>query len=359
MSDYDYGNARLRAMKSRLLTRRELEALAGIESVPGLVSALAKTAYQPSIELALTRVVGVEVVYLALRYDLLQNIGKVRSFFQHEAGERVAWLLRSYDIHNLKAVFRGLAKHAPTAEILTTLLPIGELSDRLLAEFARASNPRAVIDMLATLRLAYAKPLIALRAEQPGADTIEMELALDRWFYQEIGLFLEEDKSQEGEALCEAVALDADIVNLLTVLRFAHTPAERKVLRAQAYGDGISHLLVGPGKLSFQLLERVANQDTVGEAIKLLEASPYSVPLQAGLSAFEKSGRLSEVERQLKHHRLVHMAQMIRADPLGSGVLLGYLELKVNEISNLRWITQGVYNGLKPEAILNELELVS
>ena len=101
MSDYDYGNARLRAMKSRLLSRHELETLAGMESVPGLVSALTKTAYQPSIELSLTRVVGVEVIYLALRYDLLRTIGKVRSFFQHEAGERVTWLLRSYDVYKI------------------------------------------------------------------------------------------------------------------------------------------------------------------------------------------------------------------------------------------------------------------
>jgi vacuolar-type H+-ATPase subunit C/Vma6 len=34
MSDFDYGNARLRAMKSRLLTRQVMEELAGAESVP-------------------------------------------------------------------------------------------------------------------------------------------------------------------------------------------------------------------------------------------------------------------------------------------------------------------------------------
>jgi len=33
MYGYDYGNARLRVMKSRLLSRRELEALLDVESL--------------------------------------------------------------------------------------------------------------------------------------------------------------------------------------------------------------------------------------------------------------------------------------------------------------------------------------
>ena len=40
MSDFDYGNARLRVMKSRLLSRQELEALAEAGSLNGLIAAL-------------------------------------------------------------------------------------------------------------------------------------------------------------------------------------------------------------------------------------------------------------------------------------------------------------------------------
>jgi vacuolar-type H+-ATPase subunit C/Vma6 len=33
--------------------------------------------------------------------------------------------------------------------------------------------------------------------------------------------------------------------------------------------------------------------------------------------------------------------------------------LKVNEVGNIRWITQGINLGLKPDAIQAELETVS
>ena len=53
MSDYDYGNARLRAMKSRLLSWRELETLINIDNLQGLIAALTKTAYRKPVEAAL------------------------------------------------------------------------------------------------------------------------------------------------------------------------------------------------------------------------------------------------------------------------------------------------------------------
>ena len=50
MPSYDYGNARLRAMKSRLLSRPEMEALAQVGSVQALINALVKSAYRKAIE---------------------------------------------------------------------------------------------------------------------------------------------------------------------------------------------------------------------------------------------------------------------------------------------------------------------
>jgi vacuolar-type H+-ATPase subunit C/Vma6 len=67
MSGYDYGNARLRAMKSRLLSGRDLEALAEIGSLDGLIAALAKTVYRETVEIALVRASGLACVNEALR----------------------------------------------------------------------------------------------------------------------------------------------------------------------------------------------------------------------------------------------------------------------------------------------------
>ncbi len=357
MADYDYGNARIHVMKSRLLPRHELETLADAGSLQGLIAALTKTVYQKSVEAALTRATGMQCIDEALRTDLVNTVGKMRGFYMESAGKMVAIILRTYDIHNLKAILRGLSKNVPAGDILTVLLPIGELNMSVLRELAQLNNPREAIDLLASMGLSFAWPLLNMRAEAPGAETFEMELALDQWYYEESRQTL---RSETGmvDPLSYALALEADLVNVLTVLRFAQDPHERTLLRDRLGTDEIEHLFIRQGRISYEMLANACKQDTVTNAIGTLSGTSLEPALQTGLEAYIRSNRLSDIERQLKHYRLEWMVGQITKDPLGIGVVLGYVALKVNEVGNIRWITQGINLGLKADAIQAELETV-
>ena len=50
------------------------------------------------------------------------------------------------------------------------------------------------------------------------------------------------------------------------------------------------------------------------------------------------------------------MAGLIINDPLGIGVFLGYFALKKSEVTNIRWVAQGINLGLEADAIKAELE---
>jgi V/A-type H+-transporting ATPase subunit C len=102
--DFDYGNARLRAMKSRLLTRRELEALVESSSISGLITALTRTAYRKPVELALVRASDMDCIVEAVRIDLVSTLGTLGNFYQGSAREMVILVLRAYDIHNLASM---------------------------------------------------------------------------------------------------------------------------------------------------------------------------------------------------------------------------------------------------------------
>jgi V/A-type H+-transporting ATPase subunit C len=357
MADYDYGNARLRVMKSRLLTKKEFETLIGSGSTQGLIAALTKTNYRKSIEAALARTSGMECIAEALRADLISTLGKLRSFYSERSGKMVAILLRSYDIANLKAVLRGLAKNALPAEILATVMPVGDLRFDILNELASASRPRSAIDLLATMGLPVSQPLIHLRAEHPGAEVFEMELALERWHYKEAQQYLRSRVLTNG-LLRSALDLDADLSNILTVLRFANFPTERKQIRERLGTESLEVMLCGPGKITFPLLIEAGSQDDVESAVDTLADTPYESPLRAGLAVFGSNGRLSEFEKYLKRYRLAWASNLIIKDPLGIGVVIGYIALKTNEVSNIRWIAQGINLGLKPDAIRSEVELV-
>jgi vacuolar-type H+-ATPase subunit C/Vma6 len=185
-----------------------------------------------------------------------------------------------------------------------------------------------------------------------------MELALDKWYYEETRQSL---RSETGmvDPLSHALALEADLTNVLTVLRFAQFPHERDLLRDRLGTDEIGHLFIGPGRIPFELLANTCRQDTVTAAIETLSGTSFEPALRAGLEIYARSNRLSDIERQLKHYRLEWMARQIKKDPLGIGVVLGYAALKVNEVGNIRWIAQGINLGLKADAIRAELEMVS
>jgi vacuolar-type H+-ATPase subunit C/Vma6 len=357
MSGYEYGNARLRAMKSRLLSSRELDALAETGSIQGLIAALTDTAYCRSIEAALTRTSGLACIVEALRLDIIYTLGKIRAFYSGQAGEMVSIVLRTYDLHNLKAILRGLAKNVASDEIRSVLVPVGELKQGVLAELAGASDPRVAIDLMASMGLPYAQPLLKLRVEQPGAGIPAMELALERWMFREAVQYLQHER-QDGEPLLSAIQLEADLENLLTVLRFVQSPEERKVLRDWLHSEDLDLLFVGPGKLTFELLDLAGNQDTIDAAVQTLAGTPYEPPLRAGLQAYAHSPLLSEFEKQFKRFRLAWMSKQIIRDPLGIGVLLGYSALKTNEVSNIRWIAQGFSLGLNTNALRAELEFL-
>ena len=150
--------------------------------------------------------------------------------------------------------------------------------------------------------------------------------------------------------------LEADIINLLTVLRFAHSPKERKFLREWLHTDELDQLFVGPGKISFAMLTSAGNQDQVSAAVDILANTPYKIPLNEGLKAYTQSLLLSDIEMQLKRYRLKWMSRQIYQDSLGIGVLLGFVALKINEISNIRWMAQAINQNFKAESIHQGLE---
>lgn len=360
MAGYEYGNARLRAMRSRLLSQAELNGLAEATSLAELIGLLARTSYRKAIEISLVQSSDLESIDEALRRDFTQTVSSIRSFYSDDERELVDLFLRAYDIHNLKTVLRGLSHQSHRSEIERSLLPVGELSAVILNELLRATSPRMAIDLLATIRHPFAQPLLVLRAEQPGADLFEMELALDRWRYRETVQRLK--ARQDGVSLARAaINLEADIANLLVVLRFLHSAEEQQFLKQRAESGrmnpaGPERLFNGAGSLAVEQLARLYGASSVKAALALLPDVSFAPALREGLKEYERLGRLSEIERALRRYQLRWLVWQIAKDPLGIGVFLGYLALKNNEVANLRRIARSVQLRRSPEDTRGELE---
>lgn len=338
MSNFAYANARLRAMKSRLLPPENLAALADERDLPAFLNALTRTPYREAVELALVQYSGAAVLSRTLQFDMDGRLQKIRRFFTGKAADLVQLVLLRYDVDNLKAVLRGLSQRLAAEDILAATRQRGTLDSAVLTELAQAAGAREAIDLLATWRIPLAQPLLAIRVEQPGAALWQMETALEQWYFREI----EAGPLKTGSVLHDFLALYADSVNLITVLRLVGPDGRSAFLRRQFAADP-RPLLIGPGRLSFDLLAETAQAETVQEAVAVLAPTTYGRTLQTALTQYRSTRRLSSFERALHRLRLRQAASFFVRDPHGIGILLGYLFLSSNEITNLLCIGHGIY----------------
>jgi vacuolar-type H+-ATPase subunit C/Vma6 len=339
MPGFDYANARLRAMKSRLLPRDTLASLADESDVGAMLNVLTQTPYQKAVELALVRDTGMAALIRTLQIDMNGRLKKIERFFTGETAELVQLVLLRYDVDNLKAVLRGLSQQLAAEEILAATVSWGTWNSADLTQLAQAANAREAIDLLATWRFPIAWPLLALRVDQPGAALWQMETALEQWYIQEV----EAEDSKDGRVLQDYLRLSIDTANIMTMLRLVGQAGRAVFFRRQFDASDPLPLFIGPGRLPLKLLVEAAQAETVQEAVDMLASTTYGRTLEDGLHHYLSSGRLSSFEQALYRLRLRQAASFFVRDPLGIGIFLGYLLLSNNEIANLRRIGQGIY----------------
>jgi V/A-type H+-transporting ATPase subunit C len=347
VSGFDYGNARVRAMKSRLLGRQALENLIDIGSVAGLLAALADSPYRQAVQNALVRWSGIDCLSQALYDDLVGTIGKTRRFFSGSSAVTAAMVLRQFDVHNMKTILRGLMHNVPANEVLASCYPIGDLRQSDLEELVHAPDARAAIDLLATWRIPLAQPLIERRATHPHAELFELELAIEHWYW--------EQAMATGKALFEMAMLQVDASNVLTALRLVGVMQLESTLQTRLGEPDPERLFVGPGRIPIKQLIDATQRESIRGAAEVLGNTPYASILKDALDEYIISHRLSDFERAFTVERLRLARRLILRDPLGPGVFVGYVQLKTNEIANLRAIGQGFVLQQSPQRIKQEL----
>lgn len=350
---YNYGNARLRARKGRLLDRDALLALLQSGDLSGLCRALADTVYREAVESALLQASGLPCLRHALEQHLVARSAEIRSFYRGEPGRLVDLLFTRYDVDNVRAVLRGLAAQRPPAEIRDSTMPIGDLRPSDLQALARLSNPLEAVDLLATWQLPLARPLLAQRAATSSVPALE--LALERWYVAR-----RREAAPDNRSWQEATSFAVDAANVLTALRLAGRPQALALLREQlaASGEAHEHLFLEGGRLSTSRLLEASGASTVAAAVTSLAVAPYEALLAEGLEVYERSDRISAFERAFRREHLRRASALFMRDPLGIGVVIGYLALKTNEVTNLRTIGHWLYLEERPEEIQKEMVLV-
>lgn len=344
MEGFEFGNTRVRAMKSRLLSAAQLASLMACNDLPSLILTLAETPYREAVEASLLRQQGMACINDALQRDLVATLGKLPGFYEDKTQRLLELALGKYEIHNVTTILRGIEQETAASETAALLLPIGELSNADLRSLARAADLRTAVALLATWRSPLALPLLNATAARPRAGLPFLELALTCWYFTAVA-----EAETDSKSWRTTMYLETDIANLLTALRLTgHPEALARLEEGSGTGSLPARALLfcGAGHLSKELLLQIARRPTLTAALTLLNDTRYQNVVAPIVAGNDSPLRVSEVEHALLTYQIEVAATLFAADALGFGVPLGYIRLKTAEVINIRLIAQGAALGM-------------
>ena len=343
MEGFEYGNTRLRAMKSRLIPRQEMLALTEHINIDDFLLGLSRTNYQKSVQRLMAQSSAGEIVSLVLQDHLMESFHKLRSFFSMPEKGWIERFLWHYEVHNIKTILRGVMQHYPVEMIRNSIIPTGLVQEKLLRNLSEFQEAEQVISEVITLGLPYATVL--LKNHRLGL--IKIEIELEKWYFSTDYWQLNHRKTAV-QNLHKIIALEADLVNLLIVTRLRGD----RTLSKQPYVDHF----VTCGDISIASLNQFVESEDLNQAAAGIHHPVFSKAINQVLEQFNVYANPTDIEKKLRLVRLNWYAQFMRHDPLGLGVPLGYLALKLNEIRNLFWISRGILFKMLPQTIQNNLE---
>ncbi len=338
----DYANARVRAMRSRLLGRAGIAALLAEPGLAARLELLKRTDYGEAVAAHLRESADrLAAAERGLRARLTDDLARIDRFL---GSERVRALFRSIlafeDGWTIKTILRGVAAGEAAERMSLLLTPTPELDHAALEELARQREVEAVVDLLTSWRSPYARALgEGLAAYAHRHDLLSIEVALDRVLFSQARAAAGRD-GEDGRMLRRFVETHVDLVNAATLLKLA------------GRGEADEFFIDGGRVLGLRRYRQYARLDRAGLGAALArEGRLLNV---AGLRTLAALDDPVAADQLLQRALGEAMRREATGSPLSLAVPVSFVLDRRVEIQRIRLVLRGAEFGV-PAAELLEL----
>lgn len=350
MPDFAYINTRVHAMRGRLLSRAELEAMAALGSLPEVWERLLASNYQQALSSAAAQM-GEDLPGLLAGLNLyLRRVAQsIVRMGGEELRETVEAPFEEWHLRSVLTLLRGIHRGKDPAEMKPDLIPVQRLGRRLLNQLSEQRTVSEFIGLLVTVNDPYGRALARVQDRyDPAGSLAPLESALvEFYFRRSLERDIEDDESRAG--LRRRVVLEIDFQNVMLALKAVFWGEDREAVRQS---------LIPRGAIGRAALEAMLQTDRMDAAVQALAGTVFDQALHNGLGDAAAAGDLAAVEKSLNRVVLERLAAMLRRDPLSISGVIGYVALLDAEVKNLRLIAVGIAHGLPQDAIRKEFILV-
>jgi len=341
--DFPYINARVRAMRSRLLDPGRIEELLALPSLDAFIQALGRTPYAHEIQEAQSRTTdSLRIVDEALARNFYLTTTKILSFADGKARALIELVLMRWDLTNIRIILRAKHTGRRDEEIFTSLIPAGRLNKPALKEIVAQPDVAGVIGALGGMDHPLAVALAeGLRDYLETKDLLTLELRLDR-YYAAYGMRISSGRGHNEEVVRRFLQDEVDATNVKTAIKLQRVDGLRRDEKLRFFIPGSRAT-----ENAFLALTDVQTAERGIQAVRL-----QGFPIKT----FHDDP--AAMERELETAMLrVQVAQYLQ-DPLGIDVVIGYLAMKYNEVVNLRLVARSKALGIPRDRVRKEMAVV-
>jgi vacuolar-type H+-ATPase subunit C/Vma6 len=337
---YAYGGAKVRALKSYLLSPEDYHYLLRARNLEELVGCLRSTVYGPTLAGWDWRRGDAEAeVSRRLYGDLARAFLKVRRGLKAREARFLNLLLYRLVAENLKVVLRALNLGLEPVAATARLLPLSTLSSLDFQEMLRQETIPRLVDYLAPTVWGPSLKKGLPRFERE-ADLFPLEMSLDLMVYGSLWQGLAElsraDRGIAGDILGTLI----DITNITWTGRFRDLygfPAE----------ETYQYLIEAGSFISPEARHGLAFAANTGEMILGLPRR-YGTVLQGARDR-------AEAEARLRLHWMTVLATSLARPPFHIGLPMTYLFCKELELDNLITLITGMLLKVPSEKVAPRL----
>ena len=340
LGSYPYTYVRAIVMRSLLLKKEDYDKLMKM-SLNEIANFLQDSADKQEIHKLAANYSGAELVERALSQSLVKSFNKLKKISPSELNLLINAYLKREDIFNIKTILRGKYTKTDDKETESLLLPVGALSQEFLLELLKKQDIGEILKNLKIIDFSQLEK--AYESFKKNNMLIELENALDSYYYNELIQFLEKIPRQ-GKLFKEFLEAEIDILNIITILRLKRENINKDIIKNYLFSEKID-----------RYHKRLLDAKDAEELLSLLEQSKYRYVLKEAIKKVNENKSIIPVEMALYKYLLEKTLLLQHQHPLSIDIILGYMFAKEIEARNLRVIVKGKQLSLSNDFIESQL----
>lgn len=336
---YGYSNARVKAMRGLILSQSIFDEMIKSGSIDAMLELLQRTVYKDDFVSFFMQYKGSELIEVATSNHFMKVVNKLKKITPKSDQKLTGALLAKYDALTIKFLLNAKANGKKYEEIQPMLCYFGYLN----SSDCRNLFEQKTSDFLGVLSSTeFGKQINLLnpglnqqKKNTPSGftDIFAVQSAIDSAVISYIHNSFS-NGSYDIKRLYKITKYEVDIKNIILILRLKQKDPQIKE-------QEIKKLLIKGGFLHRSIINSlILSKDMSGVASILSKALPdFSIKT-------EPLPTLSELEIALEKNVALAKSSVFKRSILSSGVILGFLLIKEEELNNLRKIAKAKEFGL-------------